>query len=139
MTASKTGMEVATEIFRVSTGAYTRTAISLLAGKWWWLIVIPLLIAGFLSTVDLAYILAAMMWICLLMPLSLMLAFHNYLLLPVAGRLTHPHYVIIKSSGDLTIVVPPYEILKDDTTPAEEDVEKEPEMSEQFSIDIDRG
>lgn len=101
--------EIKTDIFSISTASHARTALSLLAGKWWWVIVIPWLIALALGTVNIAFIFAAMIWIFMLLPPAVMIAYYNYLLQPVAAKLSRPHYIVFRDNGNLSIIFPPQE------------------------------
>ena len=101
--------EVKTDIFSISAASHARTALWLLAGKWWWIIVIPSLIALVLGAVNLAFIFAAMIWIFMLLPPAVMIAYYNYLLQPVAAKLSRPHYILFREDGNLGIIFPPQE------------------------------
>ena len=101
--------EVRTDIFSISAATHARTALALLAGRWWWIIIIPSLIALMLGTVNLAFIFAAMIWIFMLLPPAVMIAYYNYLLHPLAAKLSRPHFIIFRKEGNLSIVFPPQE------------------------------
>ena len=105
--------QVTTGIFTINTATHARTAISILAGKWWWMIVIPPVVAGMLATFNIAFIFAAVIWIFMLLPPAIMIAYYNCLLQPIAAQLSLPHYIIIHLNGNLTIGFPPRETSND--------------------------
>ncbi len=58
---------------------------------------------------DKAYIFAAMIWIFMLLPPAVMMAYYSYLLNPEAATLSKSHKVAIAHDGSITITFPPSE------------------------------
>lgn len=70
-----------------------------LAARWWPAVVLPMaamLVAAFFNV---AFLYAAFMWVLVLVPPGLMVAYYSYLLTPVASRLSRPHFVEFMPDG----------------------------------------
>ncbi len=94
---------VTTDIITVSPSAYARAAIYRLAGRWWWVAVTPMAMFTIASLWDAAYLFAAFIWLLMLLPPALMIAYYNYLLKPEAAAMSQPHRVTIMPTGDVTV------------------------------------
>lgn len=94
---------VTTDIITVSPSTYARAAIYRLAGRWWWVAVAPMAIFTIASLWDAAYLFAAFIWLLMLLPPALMIAYYSYLLKPEAAAMSRPHRVTITPTGDVTV------------------------------------
>ncbi|MDE5635210.1 MAG: hypothetical protein K2I52_02740 [Muribaculaceae bacterium] len=94
---------VTTDIITVSPSTYARAAIYRLAGRWWWVAVAPMAMFTIASLWDAAYLFAAFIWLLMLLPPALMIAYYSYLLKPEAAAMSRPHRVTIMPTGEVTV------------------------------------
>lgn len=95
---------IVSETITISPATYARAAMSRLAGRRWWIAAIPMAAFGVASLWDKAYLVAAVIWLFMLLPPALMMAYYSYLLKPEAAAiLSKPHRVII--NPDRSIIV----------------------------------
>lgn len=100
---------VTSEVITVTPATYARAAMARLAGRWWWVAVAPMVIFLIASIHDAAYLFAAFIWLLMLLPPALMIAYYSYLLRPEAAAMARPHRVTIDPDGHLTISFEPTE------------------------------
>lgn len=110
---------ISSDLFSVTPATYARVAVSRLAGRWWWLVILPPITFSIIALSDAAYIFAAMIWIFMLLPPAIMIAYYNYLLTPEAAMLSRRHKVTVESDGPLTISFPATD---DEDTNSPEDI-----------------
>ncbi|MCM1450195.1 MAG: hypothetical protein NC082_07620 [Clostridiales bacterium] len=94
---------IKSETITISPATYARAAMSKLAARRWWIAVIPMTLFGIASFWDKAYIVAALIWLLMLLPPALMMAYYSYLLKPEAAAMSRPHHVIINPDRSITI------------------------------------
>ena len=94
---------VTSEVITVTPATYARAAMSRLAGRWWWVAVAPMALFAIASLWDAAYLFAAFIWLLMLLPPALMIAYYSYLLKPEAAAMSRPHRVTIEPEGKLTV------------------------------------
>lgn len=92
-----------TNVITVTPATYARAAMTRLAGQWWWVIVVPMALFVIASLWNTAYLFAALIWLLMLMPPALMIAYYSYLLKPQAAAMSRPHRVTIAPDGMLTV------------------------------------
>lgn len=105
---------ITSEVITVTPATYARAAMARLAGRWWWVAVAPMAMFLVASLWDTAYLFAAFIWLLMLLPPALMIAYYSYLLKPEAASMARPHRVTITPDGQLTVDFEPL----DDNTPA---------------------
>lgn len=111
-------MPVTSEVITVTPATYARAAMLRLAGRWWWVAVAPMAIFAIASLWDEAYIFASFIWLLMLLPPGLMIAYYSYLLKPEAAAMSHPHRITIMPGGELNINFEP---------PADDDADTRPD------------
>lgn len=102
------------DVITVTPATYARAAISRLASRRWWVAVVPMCAFAVASLWDTAYIFAAMIWLLMLLPPALMIAYYSYLLKPHAAMLSRPHRVEVSDTGDITVTFEPVELTDPD-------------------------
>lgn len=109
---------VTSEVITVTPATYARAAMSRLAGRWWWVAVAPMALFAIASLWDAAYLFAAFIWLLMLLPPALMIAYYNYLLKPEAAAMSRPHRIVIKPEGELMVIFEPSDDETVSTRPA---------------------
>ena len=94
---------VTSGVITVTPDTYARAALYRLSGRWWWVAVVPMAFFAVASLWDDAYIFAAFIWLLMLLPPALMIAYYSYLLKPEAAAMSKPHRVTIRPGGELCI------------------------------------
>ncbi|MDE5608385.1 MAG: hypothetical protein K2I64_05590 [Muribaculaceae bacterium] len=79
--------------FSVAPAAHARVALRLYAGRWWPLVVLPPLACIVASVANPAFLIAALIWILLLLPPAVMAVYFSILLRPSVAVMTRPHTV----------------------------------------------
>ncbi|MDE7385941.1 MAG: DUF4097 domain-containing protein [Muribaculaceae bacterium] len=90
---------VTTDVITVSPATYARAAMSRLAERLWWVAVLPAVAFALAAFHDAAYLFAAFIWLLMLVPPAVMVAYYSYLLKPETAALSRPHRVTIDSHG----------------------------------------
>lgn len=70
-----------------------------LAGKWWWVVVLPPLGCLAASPLSAAFLIAGVIWILLLIPPAVMITYFSVLLRPEAAIMMRPHTVTFTVSS----------------------------------------
>ncbi len=98
---------ITSEVITVTPATYARAAMTRLAARWWWVAVSPMTIFLIASIHDPAYLFAAFIWLLMLLPPALMIAYYSYLLKPEAASMACPHRVTISPEGTITVTFEP--------------------------------
>jgi len=77
--------------------------MSRLAGRWWWIAVMPMALLAIASIWNTAYIFAAFIWLLMLLPTATMIVYYSYLLKPSAAAMSQPHRITIYPDRGITI------------------------------------
>ena len=88
---------VTTDVITVSPATYARAAMTRLAERLWWVAVLPAAACAIAALHNPAYIFASFIWLLMLMPPAVMIAYYSYLLKPETASLSRPHIVTIDS------------------------------------------
>lgn len=108
---------VTTDIITVSPATYARAAMSRLAERLWWVAVLPAVAFALAAFHDAAYLFAAFIWLLMLVPPAVMVAYYSYLLKPETAALSRPHRVTIDNHG-VTVTF----VADDDSKPVHADI-----------------
>lgn len=94
---------VCTKTITTSQATYARAALYRLAGRWWWVAVVPMFGFAIASLWDISYLFGALIWLLLLVPPGLMMAYYGYLLKPGAAALSRPHRVTFGEGREVKV------------------------------------
>ena len=103
--------------FSVAPAAHARVALRLYAGRWWPLVVLPPLACIVASAVNPAFLIAALIWILLLLPPAVMAVYFSILLRPSVAVMTRPHIVAFGADA-ITVTFPVEEADDKDDQPS---------------------
>ncbi len=84
---------------------------------WWWLIVLPPLACLAASPFNPAFLIAALIWVLLLLPPAVMAVYFSILLRPSVAVMTRPHTVTLAPEA-LTVVFPTPDAEEEDADPS---------------------
>lgn len=87
-----------------------------LAGRWWWVVVLPPVGCLMASPLSGAFLIAAVIWILLLIPPAVMIVYFSILLRPDTAIMTRPHTVTFTDDA-LTIAFPSEETDDEEKAP----------------------
>ncbi|MBD5365873.1 MAG: hypothetical protein HDR82_02470 [Bacteroides sp.] len=109
---------VTTDVITVSPATYARAAMSRLAERLWWVAALPAVAFALAAFHDAAYLFAAFIWLLMLVPPAMMVAYYSYLLKPETAALTRPYSVTINNYG----VTVTFEPIDEDEHPLHADI-----------------